>query len=505
MAVVSAVKGQAHDNSKGGCKLARNHISTGYTCPACEAKDKRDQAARDAENKRRNDAIIAKATAERKAKEIAYKKEQEERAAKNKVTEVFIKMPSSSSSSSSSASTSSASSSSAATENTSNSTSAEESTSSTSTSSSDVTVHNNIFAAENARKYNQQKLIADGAKLMGDFFDNWQANREKKWAKEKQENERYKEKVELDREAYSNFVTSQNNSLFKNLSNYQAMLKLMVPKVLSSKSITWEDIIGSPDYNNAFGKDVKSISRKLKITLPKDKAKSPIENVSADELPKHFSHSNLYYAYANQTFFYWVKDDFYEHSQAYIFDSNDVLVGIKMALHTSSREDKAFPSSLYEYLPLKSYYDDLKKNTNGNYFLADAKTLITRDKIFILDFESLTIYDLKYFDVNTLFNLPNDFKPYFKSRDVNKIGIKFQGFREDETKKITKVRITEVDKNSAAGKAGLMPGDLILSVNDMVIDFPFHLQWYFLAFPDERNINLKIERDKKIDHISIKL
>lgn len=89
---VLKVNGQAHDNSRGGCKLFKNHVSTGYTCPACDAKDKKEQAAKEVEDKRRSDALIAKAEAAAKVREIARKKEQAEREANNKVTEVFVTM-----------------------------------------------------------------------------------------------------------------------------------------------------------------------------------------------------------------------------------------------------------------------------------------------------------------------------------------------------------------------------------------------------------------------------
>jgi len=419
------------------------------------------------------------------------------RTANDKVTELKLTMSSSGTSGSSSTSKGSSSSGSS-------SSAAEESEDSNQAESSNVTIHNNIFAAEAYKKQQQQQLIADGAKLMGDFFDNWQANREKRWAKENLEYERHKEKVELDRAAYYSFINSQNNTLFKNLGSYQAMLKTMLPKVLASKSMTWEDIIGSPDYNSVFGKDLKSVSRKLKIIQPKEKNKSNPENVPTDDLPKNFTHKDLSYAYSNQTIFYWVNNDFYEHITRYIFDNNNVLVGMSIDLHTAAREDKAFPSSLHEYISLKSYYDGLIKNMHGNYFFADGKTMVTRDKIFILDFKSLVIYDLNYFDPNTLFDLPAGFKQSLE-KDINKLGINVLGIREDDTKKITKVRINEVDKNSIAEKMGLLPGDMILNVNDRRIDFPFHLQWYFLAFPDEKNITLQVERAKKIEQISIKL
>lgn len=91
---IMQVNAQSHDNSQGACKLFKNKaIGDGATCPACLAKDKKEQAARIAENKRRNDVILAKAEAKRKADEIAHKKEMAERAEKNKVTEVAVTMP----------------------------------------------------------------------------------------------------------------------------------------------------------------------------------------------------------------------------------------------------------------------------------------------------------------------------------------------------------------------------------------------------------------------------
>lgn len=88
------IDAQAHDNSRGACKLFKNKaIEEGASCPGCVAKDKKEQAARDVVNKKRQDIATAKANAERLAKETAYKKEMAERKAKEKVTEVKVVMP----------------------------------------------------------------------------------------------------------------------------------------------------------------------------------------------------------------------------------------------------------------------------------------------------------------------------------------------------------------------------------------------------------------------------
>jgi len=94
---IAQINAQAHDNSRGACRLFKNKaIEEGASCPGCVAKDKKEQAARDVVNKKRQDIATAKANAERLAKETAYKKEMAERKAKEKVTEVKVVMPKSS-------------------------------------------------------------------------------------------------------------------------------------------------------------------------------------------------------------------------------------------------------------------------------------------------------------------------------------------------------------------------------------------------------------------------
>lgn len=63
------VNGQTHDNSRGGCKLFKNHVSTDYICPACAVINKKEKAARDAEDQRRIEAFKAAEEADRKAAE----------------------------------------------------------------------------------------------------------------------------------------------------------------------------------------------------------------------------------------------------------------------------------------------------------------------------------------------------------------------------------------------------------------------------------------------------
>lgn len=84
--------GQANYN----CKLNKKgwfFNSEKLPCPACEVTEKKEKAAKAAEDKRRSDVTVAKANADKLAKDAAYKKTQAELAEKNKVTEVAVTMP----------------------------------------------------------------------------------------------------------------------------------------------------------------------------------------------------------------------------------------------------------------------------------------------------------------------------------------------------------------------------------------------------------------------------
>lgn len=89
-----SINGQKHDNSQGTCRLFKNSArGEADTCPACLVIIKKEQDARDVENKKRQDAITKKAEAERLVKDAAYKKEMALREANRKVTEVKVVMP----------------------------------------------------------------------------------------------------------------------------------------------------------------------------------------------------------------------------------------------------------------------------------------------------------------------------------------------------------------------------------------------------------------------------
>lgn len=96
--LLNVAKAQSHKVGQANynCKLNKKgwfFNSEKLPCPACEVTDKKEKTAKAVEDKRRNDVVVAKAKADKLAKEATYKKEQAERAEKNKVTEVAVSMP----------------------------------------------------------------------------------------------------------------------------------------------------------------------------------------------------------------------------------------------------------------------------------------------------------------------------------------------------------------------------------------------------------------------------
>lgn len=143
---------------------AQSHISTGkyacqlvpkslgyekYTCPACAANNVKVAQAKAEEDKRRNDAAIAKANADKAARDLAYKKEQKEKEEKNKVTEVGLSMSSD--------------------ESLTNSTS--------NTGSSNSHTYNSVPT------YTKSEITTQTTNLAGKLLDSWSNSYDIKWAK----------------------------------------------------------------------------------------------------------------------------------------------------------------------------------------------------------------------------------------------------------------------------------------------------------------------------------
>ena len=335
-------------------------------------------------------------------------------------------------------------------------------------------------AAREAREALTIQVATQAAGLAGELLNDWQVNRERRWAQERAQEESRRSGVAANKIAYTELVSSTNQYLFKNKETYLKMLELGLPNLLSSEPISWEEIIGTNKYNKIFGK------KKTKKIADTDF--DPIE------LPSMFSDQKLKEEKAGNEFYYWVKNDFYSSSASFIYNQNNICSGIKFSLATDRSENQVH---------IKDYYDDLKHNLKSRYIMLDGNTFATYDKIFILKFESLTIFDLNFLDANTSFNLPKIFGNVNSSDDkkitIDQLGIEIQSIANKG------VEIVNVVPNSIEEKYALESGDIIEEVNDVKIKHPYHLQWYFYAFPNEKSLKLNIKRQNKTQTISINI
>jgi hypothetical protein len=358
------------------------------------------------------------------------------------------------------------------------------------------------IAADKAKIEQTQILVETTLQFATSIVEQWNQDRERKWAAERAAYEKHKTSVDENRIAYSTLVSSTNDFLFKDKTNYLAMLKFSLPNILTLPAVTWDEALGTSDYNSYFGKDVSYVNKKENTfaspaRLTSCLKKGDFQNIN---LPSIFTPQNLKLVRHDNAIYYWVKTDFFAHYRmAFIFDYNDILVGIRLHLLTDNQGNQ---------IHIKDYYDDLKKNIESKYFMASGNIFVTYDKIFILEFDYLTIYDLNYLNPNTFFNFPV-FKDYFNSDNclecINQIGIKIQGVIPSVKTSNEGVEIKEVLPNSLAKQNNLLPGDIILKINQVSVKYPYHVQWYFYGFPNEKTINLTIKRANKIENILINI
>ena len=202
------VKAQSHiSTGKYACQLVPKSLGyEKYTCPACEKIEQQKRAAKIEEDKRQRAIAEEKERIAKAARIAAAKKLAEENEKKNKVTELHLTMPSSSGSSSSSSNSAreavSAPVRSSSSSNTSSSAASSTSSSSSTKTTSDVTIYNNMFAAEAARKYNEQKAISDMVTGVVDLF----SPSPEKLAREEREREYVRKAAAKDYELGSNLI-----------------------------------------------------------------------------------------------------------------------------------------------------------------------------------------------------------------------------------------------------------------------------------------------------------
>lgn len=342
--------------------------------------------------------------------------------------------------------------------------------------------HEQAQAAKAARAELTAQVVTQAASLAGELFSDWQANRERRWAQERAQEENRKSTVTANKIAYSQLVTNTNQYLFESKDNYLKMLEANLPATITSAPFSWENIIGTKAYNKIFG-------------FPKSKKRAG-NKVDAIQIPNLFS-NQLITKDTGTEFYYWVKNDFYPHANSLLYNKDQICVGLTIDLRTDVQEDQ---------IHIKDYYDGLAHNLKSKYIMLNGNTFATYDKLFVLEFDKLTIFDLNFLDPNTTFLLPKEFRDTNNDESagttINQLGIKIIGTPNSPSQG---VEVAALLPNTITEKQALLAGDIIEKVNDVQIKSPYHLQWFFYAYPNEKALKTVIRRQNKTEAILINL
>lgn len=381
-------------------------------------------------------------------------------------------------------------------ETSSNNESSNSSSSGSTTEYFDYDTYYKYYATPEEKRAHDTQLLYNSAAELGASLEQWQADRERKWAIERAEYEAIKAQQAQDENEYDLQVKKTNTYLFNDLKNYFVLLSTQLPHVLENDAVTWNDVLGTTENDFLFGKDAAFVGKKvnqggLYTSFPKMIEKNDFDIIN---LPNYFTTQSLKLIEApNSQIYYWVKTDFYAHNIDYIFNEKDILVGVQIELQTRG-------------IHIKDYYDDLITNLSNSYLMVDANTFVTKDKIFVLDFDYLTIFDLNYLKPDTYFKFPEIYSSYFDPNNctncISHLGIKIIGTRPEGEPASATVAISEILPNSISDKNGLQVGDVIFEINEVSISHPFHLQWFLHAYPKVKKYTIRYQRGNELKTVT---
>jgi hypothetical protein len=292
-----------------------------------------------------------------------------------------------------------------------------------------------------------------------------------------------------------------------------------IPYLLEKPSPSWETLLGSPKYATVFGKDIDFIVKNFK---PVGERKNLIKkDVSIGRyISRDFSDTDFlfdfYAAYPSSVYKidYNLNNVFskkYEYRCKFIFDENDIVIGIKIDIDTYSRHS------------VDEYIQDIKNKIGDNYIPVNGKTLLLKDKLIIFNYDDIVMYDMNYFYDRIQIKFPDEYLNIEKLSNgqfkLNFAGIYFRkgvessaiqskiklqtGWEADELKKIKfeslvtseeGIIVGQVMKGSVADKAGLKDGDIITEFRGEKVVMPYMFALMMLGYAPEGRISVSYLR-----------
>ncbi|RYZ21010.1 MAG: PDZ domain-containing protein [Chitinophagaceae bacterium] len=339
-----------------------------------------------------------------------------------------------------------------------------------------------IMAENFVNMYNAASALADEIS----------ANRERKAAARARQQasaeaayNRFLSNARASENSYLRSVDDYNNQL-KNPMYMRANIVSKIARVMKAPTIGWDIFLANKAYVNFFGKDIKYIDKKLQVGYNiRDYMTAGSESRFNGISPQFQKIANV----KEEPVFYWYNNEYLEHYDVSILlNENNIMTGLEIQLDTRNYQR---PKSITQYVA------DLKVALANDAVQISGNTFLTKDRLYVLDFGFLRMYDLRFFRPDTHFTL-------FSEAVRSAYGMVLNGEPDnDRDPGGSKVVVSDVLPGSIAASAGLLRGDVIMKIDNQPVARPYEIEMYFSGDLPLSGVELIIERGRKTQRVTI--
>lgn len=315
------------------------------------------------------------------------------------------------------------------------------------------------------------------------------------------------------------------DQILKSWNGFNDYVIKRIPNLMEQPSPSWETLLGSAQYVNIFGKDLDYIVQnyKPKGGYKRTEIKEQIEKGNVRMWGKY--NNSLYdfyaaYPFAEYPFDYFIDNSMLSkktsrHHSNFIFDEKNIVIGIDVHIYTCVSAGNMVAVTIEKYI------EDLKNKMGNNYVMLNANTFLIKDKLIIVNYDDILMYDLNFLHDKLRLKWPTDYLnvEYLAKRNI---GISFP--IDSDTSAIHNKRlqpeiarwgwmeghsyfsfvtsekgiiIGKIVKGSLADKSGLQEGDIVTEIRGFPVKIPIMFQLIVKGYSSEGSIDLSFLREGK--------